>query len=413
MIKGTTEGKWQPVVVNLDKFQGKKVKVCFSFDAGDNSANNSGGVWLDNVTLDVACSKTICATDNDQVCVDKCGKCGVPSCVQGDCQCNPIPGCCEKDGDCDDSDTCTNDKCNIKDGIGACGYTLTSPTCCTDKKGDKAVFDEDFENNNKMPAGWKVTVPKGKNDLGVDYAKDKGWMISVKSKPGSGNYSLYFGGKDGTLNSAKGTAPAGSVTGPEFSVPKNGTTLVSFDLFLSTEWDDFPFVKPPIAIDQMFVHAIDVEEKDAAKQKIAIWDSYAVEGTTKGKWVPVVMSIPSSLAGKKVRLQFSFDCGSDNANKGEGAFVDNLMVETLCTKPACVADTDCAPKTPDACKKFWCGKSAKGEFACQSEFKPGKGCCTNSVAPKRDGGVGGFSKWAATLHRQGQVASHQPQVPRG
>ncbi|HAN32545.1 MAG TPA: hypothetical protein DCQ06_13195 [Myxococcales bacterium] len=410
-IKGTTEGKWQPIVVNLDQFQGKKVKVCFSFDAGDGGANNAGGVWVDNVSIDVACNKTICATDKDQVCIDKCGKCGVPSCVQGDCECTPIAGCCEKDGDCDDADTCTNDKCTIKDGVGSCGYSLTTPSCCSDKTGDKAVFGEDFESNNKMPSGWKVTVPKGKNILGLPYATDKGWMISIKAKPGSGNYSLYFGGKDGTLNSAKGTTPAGSVTGPEFTVPTNGTTLVSFDVFLSTEWDDFTFKKPPLAIDQMFVHAIDVEEKDAAKQKVLLWDSYAIEGTTKGKWVPVVMAFPASLANKKVRLELSFDCGNDNMNKGEGAFVDNLKVETLCKKPACVSDVDCAPQTPDTCKKYWCGKDKAGAFACQTEFKPGKGCCTNSIAlPNETAESGNFGKWSGkpfTGSVKWQVISHK------
>lgn len=404
-IKGTSEGKWLPTFVSLDKFQGKKVQLCFSFDAGDGGANTVGGVWVDNVKLAVQCTAKECSVDTQ--CAAKCGACATAACgADGQCQCTPIEGCCAKTADCADGDKCTNETC-VK---GECKYALTSPTCCTDKTGKNAVFSQDWEASAKVPSTWKVQVPKGKNDLGYDYAKDKGWRISVKSKPGSGNYSLYFGGKDGTLNAGT-DVPAGTVTGPEFTVPKNGTTLINFDLYLNTEWDDFPFKTPPLAIDQLFVNAIDVAETDAKKAVVPVWNSFTIEGSTKGKWLSVVMAIPASMAGKKARLQFVFDCGTNTNNKGEGAFIDNLRVETLCTKPACVADSECQPKTPNACKKFWCGKDTKGVYECQSEFKAGKGCCKSSVAlPIETGESGSFVKWGGTPYTgqvKWQVVSHK------
>ncbi len=404
-IKGTTEAKWLPTFVSLDKYQGKQVQLCFSFDAGDGSANTVGGAWVDNVKLAVQCTAKECAIDSQ--CEAKCGPCATASCGgDGKCACTPIAGCCAKTEDCADGDKCTTETCDK----GECKYSLTSPTCCTDKIGKDAVFSQDWEASSKVPSDWKVIVPTGKNDLGYTYAADKGWRMSVKSKPGTGNYALYFGGADGTLNAGT-DAPAGTVTGPEFTVPKNGTTLINFDLYLNTEWDDFPFKLPPLAIDQLFVNVIDVAEKDAAKAVVAVWDSYAIEGTTKGKWQAVVMAIPASLAGKKVRLQFVFECGTDTNNKGEGAFIDNLQVETLCTKPACVADLDCQPKVPDACKKSWCGKDDKGAYACESEFKAGAGCCASSVAlPIESGESGSFVKWGGTPFTgdvKWQIISHK------
>ncbi|MCO4760431.1 MAG: hypothetical protein KC502_02930 [Myxococcales bacterium] len=408
-VKGTTEGKWLPAFVNLDKYQGKTVKFCFGFDAGDGGANKTGGVWIDNVKLAVKCKDIECTSDtqSQKQCEEKCGACSTKSCsTDGQCLCTPIAGCCAKSADCADGDACTTDVCEK----GQCKYALTSPTCCTDKTGDKSNFKQDWEASPLMPGDWKVQVPTGKNALGMTYAKDKAWRISIKSKPSTGNYSLYFGGKDGTLNAGT-DVPAGTVTGPEFSVPKNGTTLINFDLFLNTEWDDFAFKKPPIAIDQLFVNVIDVAEKDPKKAVIKVWDSFAIEGSTKGKWVSTVMAIPANLAGKKVRLQFVFDCGTNANNKGEGAFIDNLKVETLCTKPACIADADCAPKVPDTCKKFWCGTDNKGVYACQSEFKAGQGCCQSSIALALESSEGGsLAKWVgkpSTGQVKWQVVSHK------
>lgn len=404
-VKGTSEGKWLPLFVSLDKYQGKKVQICFSFDAGDGGANKVGGVWIDNVKLAVQCTAKECSTDTQ--CEAKCGSCATAACGNdGQCICTPIAGCCVQASDCDDGDKCTNETCDK----GVCKFALTSPTCCTDKIGKDAVFQQDWEASPQMPSAWKVQIPTGKNDLGMSYAADKQWRISVKSKPGTGNYALYFGGKDGTLNAGT-DVPAGTITGPEFVVPKNGTTLINFDLYLNTEWDDFAFKQPPLAIDELFVNLIDVAEPDKKKWVVPVWNSYAIEGSTKGKWQAVVMAVPDKLKGKKVRMQFVFDAGTNTNNKGEGAYIDNLKVETLCKAPACVADADCQPKTPDNCKKFWCGKDSKGAYACQSEFKAGKGCCKSGLAlPIETAESGSFVKWGGTPYTgqvKWQIISHK------
>ena len=50
-VFGTTDGKYIPVTVALDAWQGKTVQVCLSFDAGDGQQNNFGGVHVDNFVV--------------------------------------------------------------------------------------------------------------------------------------------------------------------------------------------------------------------------------------------------------------------------------------------------------------------------------------------------------------------------
>ncbi|MEY3011844.1 MAG: hypothetical protein RIT45_579 [Pseudomonadota bacterium] len=392
-VKGTTGGEWLPIVVPLDQFAGKEAGICFTFDAGDDLGNTDGGVWIDDVAFGVKCTKQECSIDSQ--CGDKCGACTTPSCSQGACVCTPIPSCCKGPTDCDDGDSCTNDSCVE----GSCKHELSDPKCCSDKSGDKALLSADFENNGQLPAGWKPTKLSGQPPFGSGASYDQTivWFASPnKSKPGAGSYSMCFSDVNGTMN-AGDKVPAGKVATHIIEVPANGNTVVTFDLFLSTEWDDVAAFKLyPFAVDQLVLNAVDTEEADPTKARTLLWDSYDIEGTTKGKWKAIVASIPASLAGKKIRLEFYFDAGNKNANNYDGACVDNLVVETFCAAPACLSDADCKPGTPDACKSYACSKTG-AVFACTTEFKEGPGCCQQTVALAGENGEGGsLVKWAGT-----------------
>lgn len=91
-IQGTTGGKWLPVTVPLDAWQGKTVQVCLRFDAGDGQANDKKGLHLDNLVLKVACAKKPCYWDGECSALS-CGPCTAPACTETGCACAKAPGC--------------------------------------------------------------------------------------------------------------------------------------------------------------------------------------------------------------------------------------------------------------------------------------------------------------------------------
>lgn len=404
-VAGTTEGKWMQIKANLDMFQGKTVELCFDFDTGDAYGNDKGGIWIDDVSVDVACVQEECTVETAAVdCKGKVvGKCDVPICSAGKCAIEKKAGCCETDKDCDDANSCTADTCLD----GACQHDVKDPKCCAPllTKDGNPLFYANFETTTaggELPPGWTAQGMAGQPELGGQYSSKIKWNITTLKAKVDPNAtpptkkSLYFG-KDGLFD-AGGEVPAGVVDSPIIDVPANGTHLVSFDLFMSVEWNLFPWKDPPppFAIDQLQLHVIDTGETDPTKAVEKIWDSYAIEGSTKGKWGFVVVQLPAKYAGKKIRLRLAFDAGTTSKNTGEGAYVDNLTVETLCTAPACVADSECPkkPATPDKCKKYWCGKDSKNEFACMDEWVGGEGCCAPSLALPLETLEGGkMDKW--------------------
>ncbi len=109
LVYGTTDGKWRDIVVDLDKWQGKEVQVCLTFDTGDDQVNDKLGVHVDDFRVRVACSKPACFYDAE--CDGSCPKCQAPGCENGACGCVALPGCCTSTAACDDGDPCTLDSC--------------------------------------------------------------------------------------------------------------------------------------------------------------------------------------------------------------------------------------------------------------------------------------------------------------
>ena len=396
-IQGTTAGLYQPITVSLDAFQGKSVKICFTFDAGDNSGNKFPGIFVDDVKVDVACKKTVC----DMIeCAKLCtSACETPTCSDGTCGCVKLDkACCETDAACDDKDTCTEDKCTV----GKCVNNVSSPSCCS----NKTPIAEAFEFEGKLPTGWTIKSKTGnaQGGVGKPYDTTIKWNISpLKSTGTNSTYSLYFG-NNGTYNAGT-SVPAGDALSPNVVIPANGTSLITFDLFLATEWNPPAEFKAPGAfvVDRMRVGLFDPTEKDATKAYAWIWSSYDIGGTTNSKWQSVVFKVPDAWKGKTVRLDFEFDAGTDAKNTAEGAYVDNLQLQTLCTKPPCVADVDC-PGT-DPCKKYFCAKEATdGTFVCKTDFKPGAGCCSSGAAlPVETFESGLSSNWKVASEGCGDV----------
>lgn len=126
-IFGSTEGKYLPVTVILDAWQGKLVQVCLAFDSGDGEQNSFGGVHIDNFAVKAACSKKACYFDNECSAL-ACGACEVAACSPTGCACSKIANCCVADADCTDGDAlCTTDTCGPD---GACVFTPTGADGC-------------------------------------------------------------------------------------------------------------------------------------------------------------------------------------------------------------------------------------------------------------------------------------------
>ena len=380
-IYGTTAGQYVPVKVSLDKFAGKDVELCFSFDTGDAAANQAKGVNIDDLKIEVVCIEDPC--DSAAECAGKCGKCEAPLCQAGVCACEKIAGCCAGDGDCNDSDTCTSDKCEA----GSCSHALTAPTCCSNKTPLQEAWEK---TDGKLPSGWKSQFLSGTSIVsgGKPYAKLVPWSVTGTKGFANSLYSLYFGTNGVTYN-AGSEVPAAVVRSPEVTIPKNGTSMITFELFLSTEWNppvgdpNWKFVAPkePTYTDRLRVGMFDMGEKDVTKASAWMWDSYQVQGSTAGKWREVVIKVPDAWKGKTVKLQFEFDAGTVNNNNYEGAFIDDLALATVCEKPECLEDADCTPTSgADACKSYFCAKDPKALlFSCKNDFKPGPNCCAPSA----------------------------------
>lgn len=205
-----------------------------------------------------------------------------------------------------------------------------------------------------MPDGWVATTLKGnaQGGVGKPYNSTITWNASALSSS-EGTYSLNFG-KDGTYNAGT-TVPGAMVRSSTIAVPANGTTVVTFQLKLSTEWNDPTVFKVPplgLIIDRMRVGFYNPADTNDKTNSVWTWSSYNIGGSTNGKYQSVVVVVPDSLKGKNVKLQFEFDAGTDTNNNFEGAYIDKLLVQTLCTPPVCTDDLKCAPANPDVCKIF-------------------------------------------------------------
>lgn len=394
-IQGSTDGKWLPVSINLDKWAGKPVRLCFGFDAGDSFANSAGFATVDDVSIEVVCSEGAC--NFDAQCADACGSCQAGLCVGGSCVCEAVAGCCTKAADCDDGDTCTTETCGAD---GQCTYNQISPTCCS----NKTPLSTNFEGDGKLPSGWKTAFLTGQpQESSKAYSKLVNWTVTPTKAFGGSTYSMYFGTNGVTYN-AGNEVPAAVVRSTDLQIPGNGTTLVTFNLYLSTEWNP-PANNPnykfsldkalwdTITVDRLRVGFYDPTIIDQKKATTWAWTSYSIEGTTNGKWASVVFAVPEAVKGKKMRLAVEFDAGSTTLNNYEGAFIDNLELSTVCEAPACISDEQCIPASPDVCKKYYCAKDPNAAlFSCQEDVKAGPTCCVSTVAVPQETFEGGDIK---------------------
>ncbi len=371
LIKGCTTGQAIAVEVPLSAYAGKKGRVCFTFDAGDASGNTFFGPSIDDFKVDVTCAKTECLSDIECTSCKPTVEIGVCNQVTTKCECKPT-GKCEKDVDCPKEDNCTVATCVQ----GLCDNFIT-PGCCAEKT---QINGESFEasKGTTLPTGWTTAGATDPASVtGEPYDASMKWHISADNFFGSSpdQYSLYFGNTLGNYDAGTGKVPYGLVKTAPVKIPVNGTTILTFHLSLSTEWDlPAVFQSFTFAIDRLRVGFVDATK---SSETIWAWSSYEIGGTTNGQWITVSVKAPAALAGKDAAIVWEFDAGSSKNNNHVGPYIDGINMWTTCTPPVCVTGSDCTPPSPDACKSYVCKFDEPNKsFSCDTPFKPGPGCCT-------------------------------------
>lgn len=357
-IGKTTAGDWQHVVLDLDAWQGKSVRLQWQFQTGTAFKNGYEGVYLDEVVLETVCpvAGTLCTAS--QACLDDGSVCTSDACTfyanapnKGFCFHDASPGCCLVDANCNDGKPCTVDTCKS----GACVYTPdgSKPSCCK----PSVEWSEDFDSG--VLDKWGML---GGNSVDVT------WHIDPKAGT-KGSQALVFADASGTSYAdtalPSGTGPTGTACTPPVKL-KIGTlyNLLSLQLNLETEWSYLPkgsYQNPPLGTGKKYDHfSIGVREEGVPGAKIEpLWSSDAIAGTTNGEWLELTLSL-DAWQGKSVAVCFTFDAGDDQVNDRQGPRLDEVLVRVACTKPECLLDTDCDALSCPACEAPLCTDGACG-----------------------------------------------------
>jgi len=248
-----------------------------------------------------------CPACTDSIQCDDGILCTVDTCTGLACEHTAKPGCCDTDSDCSDGDACTNDLCAGNACVHVIAQAPDDALCCVAGE----LLGVDFEDGTTCDfaaAGGSGSV---------------GWTAST-IKPFAGAWSLYFGDPN-KKHYALGKVASGTATTPPIALPGGVVTRLSFQLRLDID----TYAK---------VDVFDVQVLDQAGKKLeTVWTKAEFGISEFGKWRPVAVNL-SAHAGTSVRLRFSFDTKSAVEKKGEGVFIDDLHLVTLCGGAGCAVE---------------------------------------------------------------------------
>ncbi len=315
-VKGCTwdpvqkQAVWRTVEVNLGlaageaaNLTGKALRFQFEFDTFDNFDNDYLGVLIDDFSVDVVCGSE-CFSAYDCAETDP----GSPNCT--------IEACSQG--------TCTSSVNPLKEG------------CCV----QDVLAAYDFDGPCGMD-GWTAKPPSGT----VKWQAHNG-----QSK--SPTCSLYFGNPAAGNYNVPGAKVSGVATSPTIDVTDQTEVEVSYCLWLDLEdpwfWSDFYTLKMDqvlFAGQQPLGSPITLKEKPCSETEdtqcqanpvqapctfrgcetllMSQWvcDTFTLD-LTQYDWVPI--------SPRLAVFQFAFDSGDDVSNMGEGLYVDDFKVKTIC-----------------------------------------------------------------------------------
>lgn len=122
------------------------------------------------------------------------------------------------------------------------------------------------------------------------------------------NETIYSGG-----NYAKGRAVGGALISPQIRLPSYGMCILSFNHFLETEGDpDYDIAEMQIDSGSGFVTLLSTYYGTLPLTTSDVWDNVSYDLT--------------SLAGKDIRVRFTFDTIDAIYNSYEGWFIDDVII---------------------------------------------------------------------------------------
>ena len=225
------------------------------------------------------------------------------------------PGACQKPADCNDSDACTTDVCES----GLCLYAPSGQAGCC----GGAAFSDSFD---KGLSAWVVkdtAAAIGQGGIVWNAAALTG--KDGKPRHTSPPNAAYFGLPDTPCAAApaakcpsydNGKPVGATLTSVEFLVPKAAQATLSFQLLLD--------VDP--SLDQLTVAVL-----PATGVKQVLWQKTKAlpTGTTAAKFQVQTVDL-TKFAGQKLKLEFAFDSATSFNNAGEGVYLDDVLVTTVC-----------------------------------------------------------------------------------
>lgn len=346
-VKNNTNGNFIHISIGLSSFVGKKVAVRFTFDTMDEKDNFYEGFYIDNIRIEGMCNLKLCQlgdtcpSDGKECTDDNCEQ--IYGEAQGYCPYAEIVGCgiepeCTPENvleKCKTSDPCKIPKCVDK----KCAWDI-DPDCCKTTE----ILTANFDDGSLQ--GFVVQAYK-------PGAKVKWWVDDNRST--SGKYSLYYGDKVQHTYVGDGDPNFGDATSGAFDLPEKGYAFLTFQLLLSTEFDDtIPEKYSNIMGQDLFeVFIVEkVQEGSSWKEKeTLVWSSHQIYGTTCTgdcltpndlKFIPVGVDLTPFMGKKDIRLRFRFKTLDEIKNDYEGVYIDDIkIVHDPCLHKNCMGKYDC------------------------------------------------------------------------
>jgi hypothetical protein len=352
----TTDGAYEQIGVDLTAFGGEYVRIGFGFDSGDapgsSSGNDFGGIRIDQLAVNIICGSEPCLGGAN---CDDSDLCTTDSCNLGICQNekeNPL--CCTETSDCDDSNDCTIELCIESECLIQYDETVIDD-CCSEGAwvgGYVATFDEGLDGfeatSETPPVAWY-------NDQEDGY---EGGGSAHFANPATGVYNV----------TAK--ASSGQLTSPPITVPpySSGFSYAEFMLKMTTEWTTAEKFQNGFAyVDELTVRA----QVDGQIFPDPLWTSHFTQNSTFGSWLKTRVDV-TAFAGQEIQLVIEFNTYDSNNNIFAGPLVDNFSFGTTCQAPAkidCIYGGDCAGNGD--CELAFC----QDDFQCSTKPKETPACC--------------------------------------
>ena len=351
---------WVSSRINLTAFAGQTIRLRLRFEADDQLLNQTEGIFVDDLVVRVTCSPvTSCnadseCNDGDACTSDRCAgnlcqataiagccqsaadcndayACTTDTCVNNKCLNSLIPNCCVFDGECDDGKGCTTDTCNAAtrtcvfvDTGGCCqsaldcadGDACTSDVC----QGDGTCFHGPATGTpGCCVPGTFLSDPFPSQVLtGFTVSGDGSavrWRV-FNGQFASPPFAMYYG-NPATRNYDTGARTYGTATSGDVVVPASAfAPQLTFNVWLdlgSFFFDDLLSVRVLTTGDAF-----------------TVWERTQLPFGSQQEWIPVTVSLPETVIGRTIRVQFAFDSIDEQGNDGEGIYIDDVVVSSTC-----------------------------------------------------------------------------------